>query len=390
MAPPLAVITSRGSRSVNFVDAWVWSTTTPPSYSSDCRCRRSGSSRSTCRTPRRRQAAPAGARAPRAMCGSSPSQVVIGAARRAAWITRQTDSSACARSAIRSAGVLAADRQPQQAGRDAGRLRARPPSAGGGWSRRGARCPSTMPPSDVERSISARAVHDPLAAGAAAGHLERQHAAEAAVEQPGREARAADADGRPGYGTATTSARLCQPGRDRERVRALALIRSASVRIPRRSSQAVSGSATPPVSIRKARTRARSSAVPQTAPASTSWWPFRNFVAEWQHDVRAVLERPAEERCGERGVDDEPRARRVRELAERVEVGDRRARVRDRLAVEGVDAALAGRPHGVEIGDVDDAHVDAEARAEELAEQRDRVAVGLQRDHQRGRRSARG
>ena len=307
-----------------------------------CRCPRTGSSPCTCRTPRRPRAAPAGARAPRAMCGSLPSRRVIGAEAGAG-------GSPVRRIRARARGRRSGRRRPRSRPPGAaGRPARRPPSSSAlgelAVAGRGGVRDARDDAAQRRRALDQpRAVHDGLAAGAATGHLERQHAAEAAVQQPRRRARAAGATAGPGRAPRRrrrgSRASRRSPARSRTgapcAAPACACRGAAATRCP--------GSATPPVSISRAAHPAEVVGAAADGAGEHVVVAVQELRRGVQHHVRAVREGLAEQRRGERRVDDQPRPGGQRDQAERVEVGDRGAGVRDRLAVDGVGAVGTGR-----------------------------------------------
>ena len=113
----------------------------------------------------------------------------------------------------------------------------------------------------------------------------------------------------------------------------------------------------------------------------TSLWPDRNLVAEFDDQVRAELQRPADVRRGERVVDDVGRAVLVRKVGDRRVVGHDGRRVGDRLGIH--DAGRRGGDRGRSgrvVGHVDEIDLHPETR-EGLDELRPRRAVDGQRRH---------
>ena len=167
------------------------------------------------------------------------------------------------------------------------------------------------PPSDVAFTITRVAVSTRRAV-VAVGDVEREEAAEPG---PAHRLDRRDALRRRSASTAADAVWRCT--------------RTSSVFRPRSSSQAGSGAATMPVTVRKRAQRGRPSPRPctTTAPSRASSWPARYFVALCSDEVGAVLERAQVH--GRRGgrVDDDRRGVRGGGL----EVGHRQERVRRRL-----------------------------------------------------------
>jgi hypothetical protein len=87
-----------------------------------------------------------------------------------------------------------------------------------------------------------------------------------------------------------------------------------------------------------------------------------------------VLERAADHRRGQGRVDDKQRPRVVRDVGELGHVGHRGGRVRDRLRVDDPGGRPDGRLHLVQVGDVDEVRLHAEA-GRHVAQEPVRAAV---------------
>ena len=87
-------------------------------------------------------------------------------------------------------------------------------------------------------------------------------------------------DGLAGYQTRSTPGAPSSSAASDAAVAAWRSIRMASVGMPRRTRKALNGASVAPVSTWNARTASTSARLPATAPARTSEWPERYFVAD--------------------------------------------------------------------------------------------------------------
>ena len=109
-------------------------------------------------------------------------------------------------------------------------------------------------------------------------------------------------------------------------------------------------------------------------PPTTSEWPPRYFVAECTTMSAPQLERPLQERRGERVVDDDARAALVRDRAHAEDVDDRERGVGGRLDPDQRGAVGPVARQRVEVGEVGDRPLDARRR-EHLRHEAERAAV---------------
>ena len=94
------------------------------------------------------------------------------------------------------------------------------------------------------------------------------------------------------------------------------------------------------------------------------------------HDVRPVLDRPAQVRRRKRVVDDERNAGVVRDGRQRIQIGDVELRIADRLRVERLGVAFARAAEIFRIVGIDERHVDAELRERD---RKLRIGAAIQR-----------
>ena len=127
-------------------------------------------------------------------------------------------------------------------------------------------------------------------------------------------------------------------------------MRTASVAIPRRTRNAANGPSVAPVSIWVERTAEIRCSRPDDHAGHHVAVPGQVLGGRLDHEVGAVIQRPAHERRRERVVHREQRAVPVGGVGEGRDVGEDAGRVGDGLDVE--DGGRGGRQRGLDGGDV--------------------------------------